>query len=326
MGYDRKIKYLELTEEGIAIQNAGFVKLEARDGEVALRIKVEKLKSTDDGAAQVFIASDEKEAVLGELHLEQGQGNMVFEGMKEEELAGRIAYEDLQEIRIRLQSDRMLRCIIKEAQEEIPVRSMEPGKPYVEEALQQAEIMDGEENAVLRNGMIADTVVKEPKREEVVMILDTHEEEPVVQEMQEPLPELAKEITGNRESTERANPAKAPAASKWQQLWESYPHTRPFDDGREYLELKPEDLVVLTRECYPLVNNSFLLHGYFNYKHLILTKETVRGQEQYYIGAPGNFYTKEKQVAILFGFESFEGKSEPAQNGDFGYYMIPVEI
>ena len=40
----------------------------------------------------------------------------------------------------------------------------------------------------------------------------------------------------------------------------------------------------------------------------------------------GNFYEKEKRVALLFGFESFEGKREPAGNGDFGYYMVRVEI
>lgn len=132
-----------------------------------------------------------------------------------------------------------------------------------------------------------------------------------------------------KEPTEEEHVAKTSqtlAATKWQQLWEMYPHTRPFEDQREYLRLKPEDLVVLSAECYPLVSNSFLLHGFYNYQHLILTKELVRGQEQYYIGAPGNFYTKEKQVAVLFGFESFEGKVEPARNGDFGYYMIPVEI
>ena len=50
------------------------------------------------------------------------------------------------------------------------------------------------------------------------------------------------------------------------------------------------------------------------------------GKVKYYIGVPGNFYEREKQVAGMFGFESFEGKVEPAQNGDFGYYMIPVEI
>jgi len=41
---------------------------------------------------------------------------------------------------------------------------------------------------------------------------------------------------------------------------------------------------------------------------------------------PGNFYEREKQVALMFGFESFECQKEPAQVGDFGYYMIPVEL
>ena len=36
--------------------------------------------------------------------------------------------------------------------------------------------------------------------------------------------------------------------------------------------------------------------------------------------------TKEKQVAIMFGFESFECAEEPAQAGDFGYYMMRTEL
>lgn len=116
------------------------------------------------------------------------------------------------------------------------------------------------------------------------------------------------------------------ATTKWQQLSNIYPHIRPFEDGRDYLKIEPEDFVVLTKEYYPLVTNSFLKHGYYNYEHLILTREMRKDGEHYYIGVPGNFYDKEKQVAVLFGFESFEGKNEPAKSGDFGYYMIPVEI
>jgi hypothetical protein len=44
------------------------------------------------------------------------------------------------------------------------------------------------------------------------------------------------------------------------------------------------------------------------------------------VGVPGNYYEKEKQVAVMFGFESFETKTEPAKEGDFGYYMIGVVI
>lgn len=113
---------------------------------------------------------------------------------------------------------------------------------------------------------------------------------------------------------------------KWQQLQRIYPHIRPFQDEREYLSLRPEDFVILRSSAYRLVQNSFLLHGYYNYKHLILTHVSQRNAGQYYIGVPGNFYEKEKQVAIMYGFDSFECKHEPVEDGDFGYYMIKVEL
>ncbi len=116
------------------------------------------------------------------------------------------------------------------------------------------------------------------------------------------------------------------ACSKWQQLWYLYPHRIPFHDEREYLSVRPEDFVILNSRSYKLVNNSFLLHGFFNYDYLLLGRMEKDGKERFYIGVPGNFYEREKQVALMFGFESFECQKEPAQVGDFGYYMIPVEL
>ncbi len=113
---------------------------------------------------------------------------------------------------------------------------------------------------------------------------------------------------------------------KWQQIWEIYPHIRPFQDEREYLSISPADFVLLPGEAYRAANNSFLLHGYYNYDHLILAKIEKRGEIFYYIGVPGNYYEREKQVAIMFGFESFECGTEPAQAGDFGYYMMRTQL
>ena len=113
---------------------------------------------------------------------------------------------------------------------------------------------------------------------------------------------------------------------KWKQLSSIYPHIAPFQDDREYLSIGPGDFVIFTQKYYRLVNNSFLLHGFYNYKHLILTRMEKRNEIVYYIGVPGNFYDREKQVAVMFGFESFECREEPADNGDYGYYMMRVEI
>ncbi len=113
---------------------------------------------------------------------------------------------------------------------------------------------------------------------------------------------------------------------KWLQLSQIYPHIRPFRDERDYLSIGPSDFVIFSEESYRAVNNSFLLHGYYNYHHLILTRMERRGEILYYAGVPGNYYDREKQVAVMFGFESFECAEEPAQQGDFGYYMMRVKV
>ncbi len=113
---------------------------------------------------------------------------------------------------------------------------------------------------------------------------------------------------------------------KWQQLWAIYPHIKPFEDKREYLSIGPSDFVLFSSASYKMVNNSFLLHGYYNYRHLILARLEKKGEPVYYIGVPGSYFEKEKQVAIMFGFESFECAEEPAQPGDFGYYMMRTQL
>ncbi|MCM1089769.1 MAG: hypothetical protein NC092_12970 [Butyrivibrio sp.] len=113
---------------------------------------------------------------------------------------------------------------------------------------------------------------------------------------------------------------------KWSQLCAIYPHIFPFSDEREYLSFGLSDFVVLSERYYKLVNNSFLLHGYYTHHYLILTRVVQRGNARYYIGVPGYLLDKEKRTAIMFGFEGFECESEPASEGDFGFYLISVDI
>ena len=131
------------------------------------------------------------------------------------------------------------------------------------------------------------------------------------------------------EQAAEKSPAPVPMtikAGKWEQLDAIYPHIVPFGDRRRYLQISPGDFVILKEKSYRKVNNSFLLHGYFTYKHLILCKMLKKGESVYYVGVPGRFFDREKEVALLFGFESFEGGIEPAKEGDFGYYMMRVEL
>lgn len=158
------------------------------------------------------------------------------------------------------------------------------------------------------------------------------EDREIKAEAESPKPQVEEQEYEEREQKTEAAGQEAPPTnkclqeSKWKQLTSIYPHVRPFRDERDYLSIGPGDFVILTEKYYGMANNSFLLHGYYNYKHLILSRLEKRGNIAYYVGVPGNFYEKEKQVALLFGFESFECAKEPARVGDYGYYMMKVEL
>lgn len=146
-------------------------------------------------------------------------------------------------------------------------------------------------------------------------------EEPVENAMEdlEMIEEVAAEVKAEDEAKDKVE------NRKWKQICKVYPHIKPFGDFREYIKLELKDMVLVSEKKYSLVENSFLLHGYYNYGHLILWRKE-KAPVKYYIGVPGNFYDKEKQVAVLYGFESFEGAAEPAGEGDFGYYMTEVML
>lgn len=86
-----------------------------------------------------------------------------------------------------------------------------------------------------------------------------------------------------------------------------------------------KDLVRLPRKDWYLANNNFLLHGFYNYHHLLWLEEG----ETVYVGVPGVYHPREMQVANAFGFPEFRtavevgagiGREEAGKQEDFGYY------
>lgn len=113
---------------------------------------------------------------------------------------------------------------------------------------------------------------------------------------------------------------------KWKQLCRQYPTVHPFPNQKMFISIKPEDFIILQKEYQKLVHNSFLLHGFYNYGHMILGKLTEEKEAPVYIGVPGVYYEQEKRAARMFGFIGFEGVEHPVQTGSYGYYMVEVEI
>lgn len=110
---------------------------------------------------------------------------------------------------------------------------------------------------------------------------------------------------------------------KWDQLKQIYSVVHPYEDDRQYIAIQPKDFVIMTGDYQHLANNSFLLHGFYNYRHIILGREQ---DDSFYLGVPGVYYEREKMVALMFGFEAFECEGGIPESGKFGYYLRKVKI
>ena len=71
--------------------------------------------------------------------------------------------------------------------------------------------------------------------------------------------------------------------------------------GGKVRKIQRKDMVCLPRCEWRHANNSFLIHGYYNYHHLILT---VR-DERLKLGVPGVYHPQEEKAAESFGFPEF---------------------
>lgn len=132
------------------------------------------------------------------------------------------------------------------------------------------------------------------------------------------------------EALERQERQELGRGDLWNRLERQYPRVLAFDydNGCEILSIKPQDIGLLPREMWVYGNNSFLLHGYYNYRHLILAKlNNPNGPCRYLLGVPGHYFSNEKYMASMFGFPRFVlAKRQPEEDGRFGYWYTDIRL
>ena len=121
-----------------------------------------------------------------------------------------------------------------------------------------------------------------------------------------------------------------PAETLWDRLRVTYPKVTAFEcaDGCEILVIKPQDIGLLPRENWVYGNNSFLLHGYYNYRYLILARLGKPGERgRYILGVPGHYGNNEKYMAAMFGFDRFvRSTRQPPRDSRFGYWYTDLNF
>lgn len=103
-----------------------------------------------------------------------------------------------------------------------------------------------------------------------------------------------------------------------------------IEPSTTYFEkIQRKDLSRLPRKEWRLANNSFLLHGFYNYHHLLY----IEDGDEVWIGVPGIYHEKEKLAASTFGFTHFRRQADvpvelnqEEQNTyeDFGYWCRQI--
>ncbi len=310
--YDKKIAYLHYIKDNGLMGNAGHAKLMQRGSSMSLEIYVRDMQKLVSGYYS-------------------------FKGLGECEFEDKIHIERGQAVyKKRLDVDKMLKnripCGIR----------IDIGENEYLEAIWQSEKSREPEIAAAEKQDITEmtaTKIREIKKEpEAVNVNSTYEE---MHKDTESNPYGKQTGILRKNNCEKKNEAAGQENAwsqltfsvpvemyedKWKELCKKYEVIYPFGNKDAYISIGPKDFIIFPEKYQNLVNNSFLLHGYYNYQHIILGRKEESGKGVYYLGVPGVYYEREKMVAIMFGFEGFECGNKRATSGGFGYYMRRVEL
>lgn len=365
--YDKKIVYLSYMSNGSKVKNAGFVRAECRGRDYTLDMRVNGIQEWMEKQYDILaVTPSGKEHAVGRILLQKGTGQWQAGPLKSMSAGNTLSYEEIESLRIDLTDGKTIEGVFRQTDpgrtdirsESNPEKGEKQGLGKIiwreSEKKEKQDIDRGArgELGIKEKLSTEKTVWYQPERKEkpgsekvtwfdldkkakqsIEKIVRAEPEKDTKSEPDAVLSEKKEELqpelkAGSMEDSEPIHMDSAILNDKWQQLMQVYPVIHPYEDDREYVTIEPKDFVIMSGDYQHLANNSFLLHGFYNYRHIILGKEkdTTNPAGSFYLGVPGVYYEREKMVALMFGFEAFECRGGKAEPGKFGYYLRKVKI
>lgn len=297
--YKRLVAYIYLYDKGTRVKNIGFTKVESKNGECRIQVHIKGAWMAEGLSCRAYIFYREAEKLkgisIGEFIPKNGSGelktvttpeNIMGSGLKLGQMAGIVILTEGSSVLATRWDDGPVSF------EHFTFHTEDSGRSLVE---------DKEKRRSLH--------VKKYRRpvEADIRAAQTGEEAP-----------------DEAEETELFTETQEP--SFWEKIKREKERIQPFgrDAGGEYVSMEPADLLAFRDMGRYLVNNSFLLHGFYNYGHILLGIRQEDGAMV--LGIPGDFYVQEKVMASLFGFPEFK-KSEDTygSNENRGYWLRKLE-
>ena len=359
--YRRLVAYIYLYNQGKRVKNVGFTKVESRNGECRIQIQIKGAWVAEGNACKfyIFYRKDGKMRgiLLGETAIRSGSAqmklvteteNIMQSGLDLGQMAGLIILSEKDHLFATRWDDEAVsleQLVFHETgQAGEAARSERTAEPDQEVA--------GNREFARSNRMSDKTKFEGDMQREHLAKSDQMEhaaeaDEPgssqYMTSSQEPhcaQPESVIQVSDSMQEVPTADLPSDPAhaathpsrleAQALETLWEKLRKGRerlhPFgeQDGGEYIFLEPKDLLTFQDNGKYLVNNSFLLHGFYNYGHILLGTEA--GDGMLILGVPGEFYIQEKLMASLFGFPEFRKTVDAYGNVEnMGYWLRKME-
>lgn len=142
--------------------------------------------------------------------------------------------------------------------------------------------------------------------------------------------ESAADKTDDRKTVpETGESANVQGADNWRRIFTESNILQPFDDDMMYdcVETKPELMQYSPFSAQNFGQNSFLLHGFYSYGHLLVGKMARPGKnKRYFVGVPGIYNNRERVIASMYGFDNFRKSiRRDYKNPHFGYWYCVVD-
>lgn len=149
--------------------------------------------------------------------------------------------------------------------------------------------------------------------------------------VQSPADSEEKELQGRIAEAEEENVAATEIPMRnvfprydWREIWENLKANHENfvlckDREISCIKIELKDIRELPRRYWYLGNNSFLLHGFFNYRYLVVGRIE---EGRWFMGVPGIYQNQERVMAIIFGFPEFLPNEVENQ---FGYWYRVLE-
>lgn len=305
--YKRLISYLYLYEDGVKLKNVGYVKVDVREGN--LRLDVRMKANVQPRQAYLFLRDGDAPAGIEIGSMAPGNAGHQMKIVTDEAdvMGSGVNFADCGGLIITCAGN--LACAA--GWDGLPVNPMELREyrmPEPEEAPQE----------VAESKAEAEEAVRETAGSEA-------ETEEIPQEVTEVQTEAAEALQKNTESQNEE--IDAPSHVEMTSI-EGTPVKAFSDDGiHDCLRVTLEELAALPEKERLLGGNSFLRHGYYNYDHLIIGKKQKDDGEVRILGVPGVFYEQEKVMAEMFGFPFFTPAEEgQVRESTFGYWYREIGV